>query len=230
MIPLFTLIIFLCYYPALIEGEERALSFGQTIGDYIEWVPDIPDIPDIRQFSMCTWVRKRYQASWPLVLSYIPHNGWRYSMLLGDDGAYNYVVHTNLRLQSKFSLPDATWFHVCWTWGSNTTAIYLNGEVIGSTSSERRDDRARGVLCPGTSSHLFGGDLYKMNLYSRELDPTEIRALASDMCSAEEERLNADRIIRWESILLEERTGDVTEISTGCSESHFRETIITGEP
>ena len=66
------------------------------------------------------------------------------------------------------------------------------------------------------SPYSFGGDLFKLNIFSRVLTETEVRNMASDICSNEEESLNSIRNLRCEDILLLERSGSVTEI-TGCS-------------
>ncbi|XP_063680638.1 uncharacterized protein LOC134815951 [Bolinopsis microptera] len=206
-------------FPATVEANKhRALRFGQSRADYIEWSPNMA--PFKRQFSVCTWLKKRHQSSAPMVVNYNPYE---YGMILGDNGYYNLVVGSDFFL-SEYNVPDGEWFHVCWLWSASsyTTTVYLNGEIIGSTATHQRELRTGGTMCLGNyaaskeSRYAFGGDLFKLNLYSRVLTDTEIRNMASDICSNEEENLNSIRSLRWESIILQERSGSVTEI-TGCS-------------
>ena len=207
-------------FPVTIEAnKDRALRFGQSTADYIEWSPNMA--PFTRQFSVCTWLKKRHQSSNPMVVNYDPYI---YGMILSDNGLYNLVVGSSLSLESEYNVPDGEWFHVCWLWSASsyTFTVYLNGEIIGSTATKERELRTGGTMCLGNyatskhSNYIFGGDLFKLNIYSRVLTATEVRNMASDICSNEEESLNSIRSLRWESIILQRRSGSVTEI-TVCS-------------
>ena len=69
------------------------------------------------------------------------------------------------------------------------------------------------------SKQIFGGELYKLNFYSKELSSTEVLEMARDKCTEVEETYGAVRSIKWEDILLKTRNGDVTEIDSGCTVS-----------
>ena len=64
--------------------------------------------------------------------------------------------------------------------------------------------------------NVFGGELYKLNLYSKELSSGEVQEMAEDKCTEIEETFGVVRAIKWEQILLETRNGDVSEIESGC--------------
>ena len=207
-------------FPATVEAnKQEALRFGKSAADYIHWSPNMA--PFTRQFSVCTWLKRRHQSPNSVVVHYRYGNN---GMILGDNGWYNHLVDSNINLQSEYNVPDGEWFHVCWLWSSSssTLTVYLNGEIIGSKATNAREMRAGGPMCLGnsvtskSSNYVFGGDLFKLNIYSRVLTDTEIRNMASDICSNEEESLNSIRSLRWESIILQGRSGSVTEITTGC--------------
>ena len=219
LLPL-ALLLVIGLFPVTVEANKhRALRFGQSTADYIEWSPNMA--PFTRQFSVCTWLKRRHQSAYPMVVNYYPHS---YGMILGDNGHYNYVVGSQFHLQSEYNVPDGEWFHVCWLWSASsyTTTVYLNGEIIGSTATQQSELRTGGTMCLGnyvaskSSIYTFGGDLFNLNIYSRVLTATEVRNMASDICSNEEESLNPIRSLRWESIILQQRSGSVTEI-TVCS-------------
>ena len=66
------------------------------------------------------------------------------------------------------------------------------------------------------TTDIFGGELFKLNFYSKELSSTEVLEMARDKCTEVEETYGAVRSIKWEDILLKTRNGDVTEIDSGC--------------
>ena len=63
---------------------------------------------------------------------------------------------------------------------------------------------------------VFGGELYKLNFFSKVLSSSEVEEMSREMCSEVEETLGEVRSIKWEEILMESRNGQVSEIGTGC--------------
>ena len=72
----------------------------------------------------------------------------------------------------------------------------------------------------------FGGELYKLNFYSKELSSSEVQAMAQDKCSSVEETYGEVRSIKWEDILLLTRTGNILEIESGCTSKFTYEWCI----
>ena len=206
--------------------ELNALRFGQTTGDYIEWTQDLS--PASRQATVCTWLRKRLTKSNPVVLAYTPtrSESSRRGMILGDNGHYNQFVGTSFDLRDRYNVPNRQWFHVCWVWSTldYKTKVYLNGRKIGSQKTRQQELAAEGLIRLGNAAnypgHVFGSDMFKLNIFNIVLSESEISSIASDICSFEGEMLTANRTVRWEDIVLKERTGSVTDIPTGsdCSE------------
>ena len=54
-------------------------------------------------------------------------------------------------------------------------------------------------------------------MFSRKLTDSEIQEMARERCSGVEDLYGEVRSLKWEDILLKERTGNVTEIGSGCS-------------
>ena len=204
--------------------EDTALSFGQTKEDYIQLSERIMDNSTSR-FSLCTWMKKRFSgSSSPIVL----HNF--NNIVLGDNGSYNMVVDTNLVLFLQYNRNTAqgTWFHVCMTWSNEDKRIrvYLDGHLVGTSDETVRSELERGQgTCLGNQVYgnkvdynVFGGDIFKLNIYNRVLTEKEIKNMSADMCSSEEDRLASIKVLSWENILSHKsgRHGNITEIPIRC--------------
>ena len=198
--------------------SRTALRFGQTTADYIQLPDGIMD-NSTTKFSLCTWIRKRLTGSqYPAVL----HNSGNF--MLGDNGYFNYVAGTNLDLQSKYNRTLGTWFHVCMTWSNEDRRfrVYLDGHLIGTSNVTEKSELERGrKMCLGnislrkysTSRFVFGGDLFKLNIYNRVLTEEEIKNMAADICSREEEKLASIKVLSWADILQYRRSGNVSDIN-----------------
>jgi hypothetical protein len=171
------------------------------------------------QFTVCSWIKRGFRAKYPILFHY--RRPGSNDILLSDDGYYNMVVGTPLTLTNKFTVSDGEWFHACWSWSTvdYTTRVYLNGEMIGSVETTHRELRTGGSACIGNTAgetkyagNIFGGDLFKFNIYKRVLEPAEIRILAQDICSSEEQKYATSMILSWDDVIKNQRTGNVIEI------------------
>ena len=206
---------------------DTGLRFGPTTADHIQLSDGIMDNSTSR-FSLCTWIKKRFTgSSEPLVLN---NNN---NIVLGDNGYYNWVAGTNLDLQSKYNRPLGTWFHVCMTWSGEDrrTRVYLDGHLIGTSNVTARSELYRGSkMCLGNyelvskfSEYVFGGDLFKLNIYNRVLTEEEIKNMAADICSCEEEKLASIKVLSWANILQYSRPGNVRDIDVCAAEEKLAE-------
>merc|ERR1712224_1041783 len=80
----------------------------------------------------------------------------------------------------------------------------------------------------GFADHnTFGGELFKVNVFTRELKAEEIKEMFSEgMCSEVEESYGRTRYLKWSDFLLEERSGNVTEIDIRCGTDRNRWDVL----
>ena len=207
--------------------RHHALKFGNSVPDYIIYQPNMEPLQNA--LSVCSWVRKLRSSDTPSWLSYAV-SGSTDEILISDTGRFNYIFDSNQDLTSYFSVTPGTWYHYCNTWSlsSRTRRVYVNGQQIGTyTTPAGRSLGMNGYLMigndqdgPGTGDdpdQVFGGELYKLNFFSKELSSSEVQAMARDKCSEVEETYGDVRSIRWEDIIQKERNGNVTEIETECT-------------
>ena len=202
------------------QQKDSALSFGDGKDDKIQWYPDMS--PFSAQMSLCSWIKRRSETTNPVVLNYYSNSLRSSEIYLQADAKWNEVMTSNLNLEGKFTAPVNEWYHFCMTWGDYILTAYFNGEKVGSRITNQRNITTGGKMSLGNradsqvdSRFIFGGDLYKMNIFNKVLTSTEIREIASEMCS-EQEKLNSNRLLRWEDIMSQQRTGNVIEIATNC--------------
>ena len=217
------------------ERQYKVLKFGNSISDYIMYRPDMGPLQNA--FSVCSWVRSLNTNSHPTWMSYAV-SGSDNEVFVSADGYFNMIFDSyNVYLQSHLSGLAGTWYHYCMTWNysSRTRRIYLNGQQIHTTttSSGRRLPTGGYLVIgndqngddPGTSGfgadYIFGGELYKLNLFSKELSSSEVLEMSRDKCSEIELTYGDVRSIKWEEILQRSRNGDVREIASGCSASEL---------
>jgi hypothetical protein len=63
----------------------------------------------------------------------------------------------------------------------------------------------------------FGGELYDFNIYSKQLNGADVKAIyGQGRCSSYSQTFEDNRFLRWEDVLREERHGDVTEELLDC--------------
>ena len=166
----------------------------------------------------------------PTWISYAAITGSTNEFLVSDNGQYNYIFGRNFDLESEFSVPSGTWYHYCFSWSSSTRTqrVYLNGHLIGRESTDSsRNFQTSGYLVigndqdgsPGTgmaTDNIFGGELYKLNIFSKELSSSEVQDMAINKCSEVEETYGDLRNIKWEDILRKKRSGEISEVATIC--------------
>ena len=209
----------------------RALKFGTKASDYILVNPDMKSLRDA--FSVCSWVRSYRTDGVPCWFSYTIDTDIDNEIAISDFGDFDAVFddfwEPNMHFYNEFR-GRQIWFHYCSTWSlsSLTYRAYLNGKQIGSTTTQSgRRLYSGGSLVLGNDqdsyngggmadSQSFGGDLYKMNVFSKELSGAEVDEMAGDRCSGVEMKHVETRVIKWEDVLTWNRHGNVTDIESGC--------------
>ena len=189
-----------------------ALSFGRTKWDYVEFQPGDMS-PFASSLTLCSWMKRMHSASRSIMLHYYPGQ-----ITLGSNGVYN-DVNRNLNLRGEFPGTNV-WFHYCLSWAAGgTQRVYINGVEVGSRAASSTNLRLGGTIYLGNGKHIkdpgfvFGGELYKLNLFSEQLTSSQIREIAdSGMCSEVEEKYET-RLLKWEQILTKQRHGNVRDIA-----------------
>ena len=158
-----------------------------------------------------------------------------YEIVIGSDGEYNRVVDDQglYNRHDLFTVPVGTWFSYCITWSvaSTTIKLYLDGDLVATdqTPSGRRLTMGGTLVFGGlygsssSSSYVFGGDLYQLNVYSNVLESADIKKIADGGLCFDLEEFSDTRILRWEDILDRSRSGSVSEVKV-CEP---REELIT---
>ena len=218
--------------PRLVDRRFSGLNFGPTGKDYILFKPRMEAVQEA--FSVCAWVKKMRTGNriYPYWFSYGTPDGVQEIMV--SDYGYFRTLGTGVHLGSKMTDQIGTWKHMCNTWSltSRTTRLYYDGVDIGSGTTSALLKKLgpnwyvalgnvflshRGGYWDFKNTYAFGGELYKVNVFDKELNSSEVQEMKEGgMCSEVEEKYGRRRYLKWEDVLLEERSGNVTEVDVGC--------------
>ena len=199
-----------------------ALKFNYDESSYISFYPDMS--PMTQSFSVCLWIKKLQSGTSPCAFAYNYNE-----ILIGDGGYYNRLFGSyslDGQLTNKFTTPQGSWYLYCSTWSlaSRTFRIYHNGELVGTqTTPSGRTLQTGQTLVLGNyqaspSGNEFGGEMFNLNIYSRELTSSEVASLSEKgLCTPIPESLEDYRRIKWEEILKLSRSGTVWDIDSGCA-------------
>ena len=193
------------------EDFYKILRFGTTTGDYIRFRPDMK--PFSEELSVCSWVKKLMSGGDRHWFGY-GTSGNDNEMLIRDDGSNNYMFGNGANTKVQAGISIGVWYHfcMCWSLSSRTATIYHNGIQTGSfTTPSGRRLGLNGYFVLGQeqdsngggfdSSQLFGGDLHKMNVFSKKLDSSEVSEMySSGRCSDVETKYDETRQMKWETI------------------------------
>ena len=216
----------------LVDRRFSGLNFGPTRKDYILFKPRMEAVQEA--FSVCAWVKKMRTGNgiYPYWFSYGTPDGVQ-EITVSDYGFFH-TLSTGVHLGSKMTDQIGTWKHMCNTWSltSRTTRLYYDGVDIGSgtTSALLKKLGPNWYVALGNVFHshgggyrdfkdynAFGGELYKVNVFDKELNSSEVLEMKEGgMCSEVEEKYGRRRYLKWEDLLLEEKSGNVSEIDVGC--------------
>jgi len=216
-----------------VRGRYNALTFADKMEGNFMFHPDMGPVE--RTITVCSWVKKLREAGTPTWFSYATpqHSD---EIAISDDGHYNQLFDVWFSLADKvdYHKTMGTWTHFCFSWSSSsrTQRVYYNGSLIGSRETPSGNDQLGkdGILMLGNDqdtygkgvsvSNIFGGMLYKLNIFRKELLAGDILDMyKAGLCSnIEETKFDFARHIRWEDILLEPRNEFVTEVGTGCKD------------
>ena len=116
--------------------------------------------------------------------------------------------------------------------------VYHEGELVGSDATAANTKLGLdGYVALGndldtygggfTDGDAFGGLLFKANVFNRELTAEEIKEMfLGGVCSEVEEKYGRTAYLKWSDFLLDERSGNVTEVDVGCSSGRSRWDVL----
>ncbi|KAL5262294.1 hypothetical protein ACHWQZ_G007874 [Mnemiopsis leidyi] len=225
----FTFLIVLALSPQTANADvPQGIKFGDTVEDYIIFAPNME--PFTEQFSLCSWVRKLRTAVSPTWFSYATiSRSWE--IIISDDGHSRLFSAHALHKIGQLDIAPGTWYHycMCWSLSSNTADVYHNGMKVGSLKSRPgRRLRTGGSLVLGqlqysyrtVSGHPFGGELSKLNIYSKKFSAEEVRDMyRAGLCSQIEKSHGNFRQLTWESIIQQSRRGNVQLVDAEFADS-----------
>ncbi|XP_063680707.1 uncharacterized protein LOC134815985 isoform X2 [Bolinopsis microptera] len=204
-----------------------ALKFGDDGYSIISFQPNMLPLTD--KFTVCLWFKALRGSTSAVIYAY--EQG---EMYLYDNKGDNNLFGAHFSLPSEFITPMRVWTHHCGTWSvaSRTYRAYINGKLAGFkiTASGRRLKTGgtlvlgdyRDPAVHGRTGNQFGGEMYNLNFFSKELTGSEVGAMSADgLCTKIPEELEQYRAIRWEDMLSLPRRGNVQDIGSGCSESAY---------
>ena len=180
--------------------------------------------PLAEKFSFCVWIKKIIPTQYPIAFAYAESELYIY-----DHGGYRlFKKHADIKWKST----PQPWYQFCGTWSlaSRTFRAYQNGTVVHTMVTDPGRKLKTGgelllgdywnPLVKGPTNNHFGGEMYNLNFFSKELSAVEVAELSENgLCTPVPEKLNLYRVIRWEEILELERSGNVQDIDVGCEVS-----------
>lgn len=207
------------------DADYTALKFGADKNSYIRYSPDMRAFTNA--FTLCSWLKRLRSSGWPAWFTY--RNDKAATLKFYDKGLY-YVLgyHGEINLMDKFSstIGQGVWYHVCISWSflGNRARVYWNGELSGETTTPSGNTIPAGqTLVIGhdepdnrwEDDRYFGGEMYGLNMYDRELTSDEIRDIFKrGRCSGAYNLLEDSRVLKWEDVLQQTRSGNIREIDT----------------
>ena len=209
------------------DSRTIGLKFGDTANDYVLFQPAMEPLEE--SFTVCGWVRK--------LLSGYNRRGWfaygtsthNEEIYISDNGD-NRIFGVHVDMSSKVAGALGAWKHHCITWSATSQVyqVYYEGELIETKATASGTKLGMdGYMVFGNEfdsygggfvdAESFAGELFKANVFNRELSSKEIKEMNSEgFCSEVEEKYGRTRYLKWSDFLLEERSGNVTEIDVGC--------------
>ena len=224
----------------LMERRYRGLKFGATDQDYIRFKPKIQPIQ--RAFSLCAWIKKIRTDGFPMWFAYSTSK--EFNEIQSVDNGFFRTFDVWIDVRSTVSDRAGSWRHVCNTWSRTFrwARLYFDGVEIGSKRTPSgRILHLGGYMALGNefdtleggfdNENAFGGELYKVNVFDKELNASEVKEMKeAGMCSDVEEKYGRTRYLKWEDLMLEVRSGNVTEVDVGCypevKKEQFNETVM----
>ena len=184
---------------------------------YIGGRPDMAPLQE--ELSVCAWIKKLRSGNDAIWFDY-NMRGNNDAMCISDTEYHNTMVnHRRHGYNNRVTVTWATWHHHCSTWrrSTGTWRVYHDGVMLGERTKPGGTLNLGGYLAigndaPPNARYQFGGEMTKLNVFSKELTAAEVRAMKdAGIFSSIERNHEEDRYFKWEDILTWERGGTIRE-------------------
>ena len=217
----FWLIVVIVSHTVASDDEQyTALHFGTSSNDHIGFKFDMAPFQD--SFSICTWAKRIHTSAYPLLFQYVIGRSGN-EILLDATGNHKQALGVGVSedIRSAVTKPVGSWFSYCFTWSlaSRSIKLYVDGTLVGTgTTASGRKLQMGGTLFfnrlsyTTSSSYIFGGQLYQLNMFTKALSSAEVLKIADGGICFDLKEFAETRVLKWEHILSQSRSGSVSEL------------------
>ena len=225
--------------------DNVGLRFGNDLSSYIMINPNMIRVE--KNLAVCAWVKQVRPANQQGAWLHYRTDAYSDEITISDNLGWAYLLQDNTAHST--TPPISEWYHVCITFSfvTRTKSLFFNGQKIGSetTPSGRKLSVTTGSLVIGQyhstykmeasfySSHPFGGELAKLNIFTRSLLDQEVADMySSGICSSYEDSLTEDTFLSWDTLLSEEteKHGNIVKFNLTCKTHTHSPGPTTAQP
>lgn len=174
--------------PALVSGRQGSAMLFDGVNDYMQLPAGA--VQDLSDFTIATWVYWNASRAWERIFDFGSNTG--YYMFLtprAGDGKARFAITTSANygesvIASSAALPTGRWVHVAVTLSGSTGTLYVDGGVVGSSSSILLAPFRLGETSQtwiGRSQYAdpyFNGKIDDFRIYNGALSAAEVLVLA----------------------------------------------------
>jgi hypothetical protein len=169
--------------PTWTAGKIGSAISGYSTSDYVSINNDA--VFNVSAVSTCVWENEATVTTNPMLVtraSGVPTNDgmWTIGFNGGQTPRARIMLGGTVYLvTSNAALPLSSWHHLCFTWGSNTLILYVDGvETARTTTSGSMSSMSYPVAIgtTGSGSQPFDGSIDEVKIFSRTLSAAEIKA------------------------------------------------------
>jgi hypothetical protein len=171
--------------PTIVAGKiGNALQFD-GVDDYVRMPTTF--IQKLSEFSVSLWVNPTAVTSWARLFDFGQDTNNYMMLTISNGSGLTFEIRTSNATQTITTgriLPLATWSHLAVTLSDNTLTIYLNGLVIGKSTSVTLRPYNLGTVVSSnflgkslfSADPYFSGKMDEVRFYNYALSPAEINA------------------------------------------------------
>lgn len=172
--------------PSITTGKVgNALNFD-GVDDYVRMPTTF--IQKLSEFSISMWINPTVNSTWARIFDFGQDTNNYMMMTVSNGSTLTFEIRTGMTVQTVPTsnlLPLGSWSHLTVTLAKNILTIYLNGSVIGRSSTVTLRPYNLGNVVSNnflgksmfTADPYFKGKMDEVRFFNYALSPTEINAL-----------------------------------------------------